>query len=410
MTQPEHVYAPPSVEDTGAAPARHDPFLAACALCAVVFAWLLLTALALRVGSSRPSGLFPSPVYETLFTLHGGFANPFVNSLQLASIAVAAPLRPGERVRRAILWATMGLIGVESFAGAALVVPTWSNWIVGVSFWLPSCALGLCVVLAAPRWRRLGGPPVVVSIAAAIAAAAVPVTRDDLSFVLCATALLTSQSREQRADAAHGSRSSLASGLVLVLSALLAFRAATRWGFGLSSLVWFIASGWLAAIAWLRASSIADQPSRLAARSGLVLVAPALMLRMFEEVASEDYLENTLFAVAAHHGLELALMLLLLALVMRERRSAPLYRGGFPWARIGIVCFALGALGFVWCFATLGARGMPRRYMAYLPEFASLQLWATGSALVLAAGSVLTVVGVARHRVELPRQSQSFHA
>jgi len=400
VTQPEHVYAPPAVEETDAAPARHDPFLAAWALCALVFAWLLLTALALRLGSSRPTGLLPKPVYEALFTLHGGFAIPFVNSVQLASLAVAAPIHVDERLRRAMAWATMGLIGVESIARALLLVPALlSRWIIGVSFWLPSCALGVCMVLAAPRWRRLGGPPVVVSIAAAIASVVLPAARGDLSFVLCATALQTSQPRDQRPDAAHGSRSSLASGLVLALCGLLVFRAVTDWGFELSSLLWVFASAWLATISWRPASSIADRSARLAARSGLLFVAVTLILRTFQYVASLDYLGDTLLVVAADHGMQLALILLLLALAMRERRSAPPHGAGFHWVRVGIACFAFGALGFVWCIAILGTRGMPRRYMAYLPEFTGLQQWASAWALVLAAGVVLTGVGFAKQRI-----------
>jgi cytochrome c oxidase subunit 1 len=115
--------------------------------------------------------------------------------------------------------------------------------------------------------------------------------------------------------------------------------------------------------------------------------------RLFEKVMSVDvHLHDTLFVVSTFHAKILGLVLLSAALVLHEIPKSE--ASALGWIQLGLLASLLGILGFVSSVARLGTLGMPRRYMAYFPEFTALQIAVTISALVIVAGALGTAIGL----------------
>jgi heme/copper-type cytochrome/quinol oxidase subunit 1 len=100
-------------------------------------------------------------------------------------------------------------------------------------------------------------------------------------------------------------------------------------------------------------------------------------------VGGEGHLNDTLLPVAATH-LEAFVLLFAVLRSLDGAASSRIGWTGFVLATLGGTLFGCGCM-------VLGSRGMPRRYAAYLPEFASVQIIASVGSLVL-SGALLMVV------------------
>jgi hypothetical protein len=132
----------------------------------------------------------------------------------------------------------------------------------------------------------------------------------------------------------------------------------------------------LAVLAW-RAVRGAPAWSRRLVRLAALTFVQAAWLRGFLSLLSTDmHLHDTYFVLGAFH-LELLTPLVALLSLSPPR---PGRTAAFAPFALGLGVHVMG-----WAFLVLGARGMPRRYRSYLPQFQPLHVLATAGALVLLA-------------------------
>ena len=395
MSWLRNIYAPP-IAGAGAGQAtrgRAELFAAAATLCGAIFGGLLFSALVMRIASLQPAGLLPADWYNVVFSLHGGMAFAFANGLKLLLLAAWSPIEARESLRSRLFLAALAIVGLETVGAVGLSFLEAPLWVSLVALWAPASAVAVCLVWAALISVRTDPAPALVLLFAAVATVAMR-PADDSTFLLCVLALPSSSSR-QHGDGMHERPYSGTSRIFLALSALLAFLGLTQWAPGALSVLWVLAAACWVVVLWKRLSLPVLPEVRWSARAGLALFSLALMLRLFLVVLSfESFLEDTLLAVAVHHVTVFGLTFLALAVAFNEFRGLRSSLG----MRLAIASSLVGALAFVWFFAILGVRGMPRRYMTYLPEFVGLQVAATIAALIFAAGFAVIALGVLRRR------------
>jgi len=127
----------------------------------------------------------------------------------------------------------------------------------------------------------------------------------------------------------------------------------------------------------------------LAFAEGLALVA------FLGALDPEMHLHDTYFAVS---GMHFEGLVLVFALLRSARRA-----GGSRLGWLGLALAALGAQVFGLAMAVLGKRGMPRRYVHYLPQFTSQHRIISVGAFVLLVGFALVLaaqLGTTRARDE----------
>jgi cytochrome c oxidase subunit I len=155
--------------------------------------------------------------------------------------------------------------------------------------------------------------------------------------------------------------------------------------------VWlgFVARGWSwrSPASWLLALGLAP--------ALLILAVVRLVTHLLQ---TDIHLHDTLFEVGAFHLPAVVVVLTALA-------------GAFAWAgpllgarvrrgvaSVAAVSIAIGMVGHASALLLLGARGMPRRYYAYPPEFLDLQQLASLAAFAVVLGAALLLASFARAR------------
>jgi hypothetical protein len=142
---------------------------------------------------------------------------------------------------------------------------------------------------------------------------------------------------------------------------------------------------WLLAATAVACGSIPDAKERVGTALALVATVPCLLLgwaalARLHTMHTDVPLHDTVAVLAPLPVTGAALLGALLVAATRWRSPQ---RG---LAHVGIAVIAAGAGATSLGFFLLGSRGLPRRYLAYSPEFRSLQI-------IVGAAAVVTVVG-----------------
>lgn len=345
-------------------PARSDlfAFLAAVLLPLAVF---LTAGAVLRVSALSPAGLLSLPLYDLAFTGHGlaGAFGPA--AIPLATAALLRSPRPAGRLAWPALVALFVALVVALVTGSA----PWFGVLVG----LAHAVSGVALLLAARpgeaqpfRSWGLGGSGLALLLAGLSHLFGGPLVGSWMTRVLMASALvLGAESAARKPTAGMALSFHVCSLIVPALSKqTLSFMAPVQ---AISAVV--------LSVLVFRAARGAPPWGRRLVRLAAVASVQAALLRSFLSFLSEDmHLHDTLFPVGAAH-LELLVPLVVLLSLLP---GAP--RGRF--ARLAPFALGLGVHVLGWAFLVLGARGMPRRYLAYLPQFQPLHAVATAGAIV----------------------------
>lgn len=330
-------------------------------------ALLVLAGTALRVSSLSPDGLLSLELYGSLFTLHdiaGLIAAPafavfclvsFQRADWISGIAVFGiyggliAVLGGAPAQVITAFVSVGYVA----AGASLARAAGS-W-VGFTFasWgLAGASVGLFVASSA---LLLGWPGPLESLVQALSACAVVLgteaaaRRPTSRFVMGIYALAFAVSTVAPANVG------LVSGLVLPMASVA-----------------------LAGSAWRAAS--AKQPwTRGLLRIAALLFGQAAVLRgILSAFEPAHPLHHTLFPAGVHHAEWFALTSAVLSLPGRVPNR--------PGSVRGPLLFGVGAHVMCWSFVELGRRGMPARFVSYLPEFQPMQILITLASLTTVAG------------------------
>jgi hypothetical protein len=272
----DNAYAPPTVLAEDPVPSGHRVLLVlAFALCGFFFGCLCLSALILRVGSLRPDGLLPPTAYNFVFSVHSIFTLPFLNALQLMFLAVACPMKGGEKWRRGLFIAALCVVGLQAVAGVTYLVLELPVRVMFATSWATSSAVVACLVFAVPSAARVGGGSLVVMVAAAAAAVGAVVwlqSQTDLCFLLCMFAWLSVHSPSPRRPIQQRADVGWWSAVPLTLAALLTLPLPSDSWFPLSLLLWFCVSVWLGWSVWRSLSDHGSYTVRWTARAGLAVI------------------------------------------------------------------------------------------------------------------------------------------
>jgi hypothetical protein len=379
--------------------ARFTPFAAACVLCSILFLLLLISGCALRVSSLRPSGLLPIELYTVVLNFHGALTLAFANGCQLASLAAVVPLEANQHMSRRMLSGAVWLFALQAMILASYSV-LWQPDQAGYAGLIPSLPLAGLLAWGALRWRQIGfAASVVLALSALTMLSGLP--SEELLFLLCAVALRSGHTRARDVHTTPDAEQPIATSVLIVVNALLAFRTLSPQPvIPLLAVLRFCAGAWLIVRLWRNtAELVASSTVRLAARSGLALMVPHLLLRLtLQAQDNPPFVYDTLYVVAAYHAAILATVFLLLAVGLREFRSEPSLRWANRWLRRGSIAWLLGSLSFVLSMAELGMHGMPRRYGGYLERFTTWQLVTSCSAMLLGIGALVTAATLASGR------------
>jgi hypothetical protein len=346
-----------------------------------VLGGLLLSGGLLRVNALRPHSVLGVSLARDVSSLHG--------ALTLAAIPLfllhVTPMRPSDHGLRALVAAGYCVGGGLFVSGsqeeewgvsmmAALLVmlaatavlgwlilasqPRWpTGWFLAVA--ASSSAVGwLGLLVGAPGAMAMALFPVVLTVLVlplfALRARGEPVAGPVFVGATCCYLLCTAAARYWV----------FASGLAFPawVAALVVSVHVYRAG-RLESTLW---SGWLRRI------------------EALLFAGGSTLAMLLHLIDADTHLGDTLFPVAARHLEAFVLVFALLRALDRE------YVSRLQWS--GLILAALGAHVFSYGCMLLGTRGMPRRYVAYLDRFTTLQVVASVGALVLLAGLLIIVL------------------
>lgn len=342
------------------------------AIPAVVVASLVVTGGVLRVSTLRATAVLAPSTYGQVLTLHGALTMamlplalswfaPQARSLPVAALVAvqALCLLPLPVVMLAASAPPAPLVLTLSFGlvAASIVVASFfrsdhgravrATFAVAAAF---QCAAGLGFLVDAPDLLHLA------FFFLALAVVAAPVFESSSAPKLLAVAVVYALSRS------------------LVRLRGLQFLSLAELGAGIvvAAIVW--GSTRREQTAWIR------WVRRVEAVSFLQAVTLMAFLGALDPTV---HIHDTYFALAAPHFTGLVLVFAMLRGADRAGRTR--------WGWLGLGLAVLGAHVFVWTLAILGTRGMPRRYVDYLPAFTSLHRVASVGAFAFLVGLLLVV-------------------
>jgi hypothetical protein len=340
------------------------------AVLVATFGLLLVTGVLLRVGTLRPNNLLGGATYNQIFSAHNIFT---LAALPVALLCFTPGTKPDAGLRAVV--ATLLLIGAAvvglgkgglllMLGGAALFV--W--YFVRPHLRSP---VGI-VLLFATITTACGWVGVLIGQVATMGMALVPVVL--VALVLPMLALHTA------GKAAGGAGFLVAVGTYGVCWAMARFSVAAA-----PLVIPELVAGLVVGIAVFRAARFEAIPWCVWARrvEAILFLEGLLLVVLMQVIGDEVLLSDTLFAVGAAHFQGFVLIFALL----RQLHHAATRLG-----RVGLLLAVLGSQLFGWGCTALGARGMPRRYAAYLETFTSLQILTSLGAFLLFAGILLVTV------------------
>lgn len=347
----------------------------------LVVSALMLTGGLLRVSALRSSALFAPSTYGQVLTLHGAL---MMSMLPLALLWFAPQARSLHLAASVALQALCLLpLPVIMFATSARPAAI----ALALSFGLVA---GSVVVASFSRDHGDRTARATFAVAAAIQCAAwigFLAERPDLlqlALFFLALAVVAAPVFES-----SSSPELLVTGIVYALShSLVRLR-----GMQLLSFAEFVAGLLVVAFVFRSTRREEDAWVRSVRRVEVVSFLEALSLMAFLGALDPTlHITDTYFALGAPHFAGLVLVFALLRGARRAGRSA--------WGWLGLGLATVGAHVFVWTLAVLGTRGMPRRYVTYLPQFTQVHRLASVGAFALILGLVLMVAAHHANRDE----------
>jgi heme/copper-type cytochrome/quinol oxidase subunit 1 len=362
----------------------------------------LLSALLLRLSALTPNGILAKDAYDLVFSVHGRLTLPVSNTLTLLLLSLESPIDARDGWRRRTFAVALGLTILEPLVVTVLPIFGLPAELEGGASSLTVGAMSVCLVWGAAQSLPISSLDTLVLLGAALSLWFGWV-RQEYLLLLCLACLSSRWVVGKTTGAFPDRRFSGKRELFLLLSVPLAFHSLLGVSL-LFSTLWVFCSVWFATLVWKRMTPPVPLATRWLARAGLALLvlfaASATMLRM---VSPESHLYDTLFAVACNHAAFLGAALMAFAAALRELPVASVNGRAF---RIGVGLCLAGSAGFLVAFCVLGSRGMPRRYIAYLPEFIGLHRVASASTVVLFAGALSVLLALLQAwRVSPPRPS-----
>jgi hypothetical protein len=336
-------------------------------LALLYLACLVGSGVLLRVGMLRPHNLLAVDVYNGVFSAHNTFtlAAPPLVLLYLAPRAhqsvLLRPVLGTLYLAGALAVGASRPLGAFLFVGASVVF-LWR--IVVPSRRTPQgLALSLAIVINALGWLGAGfGHIEAMGASQFPVVLAVLVTRfvavrsvDGIPFPIAIPTYVASRLLVRYWSAAEP-------------LALVALVAGLAIGVGVIKSTRHEGSTW---IRWVR-------------RAEAVFFVEGLLGSLLLATVPETHLPDTLFAVGTAH---FEAFVLLFA-VLRGLGGSPV-RG---WSWSGLAVAFVGAQVFCGGAIVVGIRGMPRRYVDYLPRFSSIHVVASCGAFILCAGIATIIV------------------
>jgi hypothetical protein len=374
------------------------------------------------VGHWTPGGLITHDLYNWAFTIHGVPA-----LLLLPAVALFLGELEGSRTGGPgwLVPAAWGALGLEAAALAARLVlgdcPILQSW-TGLALF-PACALvAAAVLLRRPRpMRARDAMLVLVSFVQLVGLGlAVPL---DLAKVLdpylhptlsSAGHGLTAWTFEATALAAvavavgdlPGKRGPWVPLLLLLAATLVPSDNLYQLA---STPAASVGAFWLAAFA-LRGGELRSTGERLfAALAALTFLESATLGQLLRLMGVDAHLDDTYFVVGLFHLRAATCVLAVLAVLLRHRQPSGPKLLLYSAATLSAVGSQL--MGF--SMMVVGARGMPRRYFNYLPEFEPLHRAIAVAGGLFMLGVLLVLFGLwrstFRYGAEAPLRSAASH-